>query len=102
MAASANTKQYKVNTAGIQYISLKLVTMLVYLGTRDIASEDVDLRPGDVHLVEEVLIHEQVIALQRIGVHREVFVEVEGNDVGEVESFISVFVDQAFVNTNGC
>ncbi len=61
------------------YASQKAPTLLA----PDRAAGDVGVRRIDVHVVEEVLLHEAPVALQGLGVHRPVFIEVEGHDVLE-------------------
>ena len=52
----------------------------------------------DVDVVEEVLAHEAVVALQLVRLHREVFVEVERDDVLEREALLLVQADQLVVD----
>src|SRR5439155_979403 len=46
---------------------------------------NVDVVPGDVHVPEEVLVHEVVVALRMIRGQADVFVEVERRHAGEVD-----------------
>jgi len=43
-----------------------------------------------------------VIAVNAVRPHRVVLVEIEGHDVGEVEAFVAVHLDQLALDTNWC
>ena len=58
---------------------------------------DVDVRAIDVHMPEEVLVHERVVGLRVVGANADVFIEVEGGDVGPVE----VLLDELAVEWHG-
>ncbi len=62
---------------------------------------DVDVLARDIDVVEEVFVHETVVALELAGVHGEVFVEVEGDDVLEGEIFFLVEADEFGVDGDG-
>ncbi len=62
---------------------------------------DVDVLRKDVHLAEEVMVHEMVVALFRLPFHGHVFVEVEGDDVAEGEPLFPVHPDQFGVELDG-
>ena len=55
----------------------------------------------DVDVVEQVLAHEAHVALQLVRLHREVFVEVERDDVLEREPLFLVQPDQLVVHAHG-
>ena len=66
-----------------------------------VSSGNMDILPRDIHVVEEVLPHEPMIALQRIRLHGIVFVQVERGDVREIEAFFLVHQDQMLVYPDG-
>ena len=57
----------------------------------------VDILPRHVDLLEEVLVHEVVVALEMILRQAHVLVEIEGGYLGEVEPLVLVHADQLFV-----
>src|SRR5690606_17706847 len=68
---------------------------------RQRAVGDVDLFFGYVDMVEQVLAHEPDVALQRVRLHRIVFVEVEGVNVFEAEALV-VHLHQLGIYPRGC
>ncbi len=68
------------------------------LGAGQVAARDVDAGPVHVHLFEQVLPHEPVVAVQAPRRHRVVLIEVEGRDVGPVEALVAMEPDQLAVD----
>src|SRR4029079_17456375 len=54
----------------------------------------------DVDVVEEVLPHVPVVAVDAVGPHRGVLVEIEGHDIREVESFLAMHADELAIHAN--
>jgi len=61
---------------------------------------NVDILPWDVHMVEQMLVHPAVIALQPVGGQSVVFVEIEGHHPRQIEPFIAVHTDQFAVDAH--
>ncbi len=59
---------------------------------------DVDVGRVEVHLPDEVLLHEPAVGVQAGRVHRPVLVEVEGDDVAEGEPLLAVHPHQLAVH----
>ncbi len=56
----------------------------------------------EVDVLEEVLPHEAVIAVQAVAGHRVVLVEIEGDDPGEVEALFAMQANQLAVDPDRC
>ena len=54
----------------------------------------------DVDVVKEILPHEAHITLLRVGFHRVIFIEVEGDHIFETEPFLFVHAHQFLVHLN--
>ena len=74
-----------------------LVASAEGLGIGRHAVGDVDVCVIDIHMPEEVLVHEGVVGLGMVGADANVFVEVEGGDVGPVE----ILLDEMAVEWHG-
>ena len=61
------------------------------------ARGDVDVLLGDVDVLEEVLVHEVVVALRMVLRQAHVLVEIEGGHLGEVEALVLVHPHQFLV-----
>ena len=80
-----DAEQLQVDAARLGDHLLVAPTGLRDLLRRDRAIGDVDVGRVDVHEVEQVLLHEPDVALQVLGPHREVLVEIERDHVLEGE-----------------
>ena len=60
----------------------------IFFGQRAVGNVDVAF--GNVEVIEQMLVHKSNIALQLLGRHRVVFVEIEGDDVLEREAVLLV------------
>ena len=60
-----------------------------------------DRRGGNVEVVEEMLPHEAVVALQGVRLHRPILVEVERDDRLERHPLLAVQADQFVVDADG-
>ena len=65
------------------------------------ARGDVDVLLRDVDVLEEVLVHEVVVALRMVLRQAHVLVEIEGGDLGEVEPLVLVHPHQFLVKPSG-
>ena len=52
-------------------------------------------------MIEKVFIHETNIALQLVGLHGKIFVEIEGDDIGQRQVFFLMHTHQFIVNADG-
>ena len=101
VAAAADAEQEEVEPARALDGALVLGGVALDGLWREVAARDVDLRLRDVDVVEEVLPHEPVVALEILRRHRHVLVDVEGDDVGEVEPFLAVHPDELLIHADG-
>jgi hypothetical protein len=69
---------------------------------RDVATRDVNVGGIDVDVIEQILPHEPVVAVDAVRRHRVVLVEIERDHVGEAQSFLPVASNQLAVNANWC
>ena len=67
---------------------------------RDGAVGKVDRGGWNIEVIEEVLPHEAVVALQRVGLHRPVLVEVERHDRLERHALLAMQPDQLVVHAH--
>ena len=101
MAAPPDAEEDEVEAAGLP--DGVLVGERVRLGplAREVALGDVDLLVGDVDVVEEVLPHKPVVALEALRLDGVVLVEVERRHAGEVEALLAVHADEVLVDADG-
>ena len=71
-----------------------LVGLALGLQVGGVAVEEVDVLPRDVDVVEQVLVHEAVVAFRVLDRQADVFVHVEGDDVPEGKLAGLVHADQ--------
>lgn len=100
MAVPPDAQQDDVQPAEPADLRLEVPAMLVDVLRRHRAVEDVDVMLGDIHVVEEVLGHPAVVALEPIGADTVILVQVEGDDAGEVEPLFAVHPDQLPVDAD--
>jgi hypothetical protein len=101
VAAPADSQDLQVDPPGGSDGLLVGPAMCLQLRRGKVAPGQVDLVPGDVHVVEEVLPHVAVVALRVVGREAQVLVEVEGGDPGEVQSFLPVHPHERVVQAQG-
>ena len=101
VAAAPDPQELKVDPADLPDTTLELPAVRLDLRLRYVAARDVAVVRGDVHMVEQVLPHVAVVAVDAPGPHREVLVEVERDDVRKVESFIPMESDELPVHPDG-
>ena len=100
VAGLPDPQELEIDAAGVGDRALVVATVSLDLVAWNVAAGDVHVLPGDVHVVEEVLPHEPVVAVQALGRHRVVLVEVEGHDVGEIETCLAMQADQLAIDAN--
>ncbi|MCS4198969.1 hypothetical protein GGP93_000372 [Salinibacter ruber] len=101
MAGAPDAEQHEVDSAGLFDLVLVLHAVALHGVRRNVAAGNVDLVRRNVDVVEEVLVHEPVVALQAARVHRVVLVEVKRYHVREVEPVIPAHADELLVHADG-
>ena len=94
VSRSADAEDLEIDAADELYRFLVAVALVLGDPARKVPAGDVDIFRSDVELREEVLPHEPMVGVKASRVHREVFVEIEGDHVGEGEPFLPVHPDQ--------
>ncbi len=102
VAVAADAQKLDVDAAGLVDSGFVAAAMIGHLVGRNRAVGNVDVVARDVDVVEEMLVHPAVVALQGLRVEAVVFVEVKGNDVGEVETFVAMHANQIAIHADGC
>src|SRR5690625_3544803 len=69
---------------------LVLAAVCGHFLTGQVAARDIEVLGPDIYMVEEVFGHEAAEAMDTVGVHRIVLIEVEGDDIREVEPLLLV------------
>ena len=100
VAGAADAEDLQIDPTGSPDRLLVLLTggKHVLPGERSIG--DVDRLGGDVEMIEEMLAHEAVVALQRAPIHRPVFVEIKGHNAAERDPFLAMEADQLVVDAD--
>ena len=102
MSAAPDPEQLDVDAARLADVALEIEAMGLHCVLGQVAPGDVALPRRDVDVVEEVLAHVAVVAVNAPGPHGEVLVKVEGRHVGEVEPLVAVKTNQLPVHADGC
>ena len=102
VAAAPDAEQQQVQAARALDQPLVLGGVGLDLLRGEVAARNVDVLRRHVDVVEEVLPHEPVVALQAVRRHRDVLVDVERDHVREVEPLLLVHPDQLLVDADGC
>ena len=56
----------------------------------------------DIDVIEKMFLHKAHVALKVFRLHRIVFVEIEGHDIGKRQTFFLVHADQFGINAGWC
>ena len=101
MAGAADTEQLNVNAP--QSVNLLLIVGAVglYFIHGKGSVRDMDVFFFNIDEVEKILLHKADVALLSIGLHRVIFIQVEGDDVVETQSFLPMHAHQFVVHLNG-
>jgi hypothetical protein len=90
VTGATDAEDLNVDPAGVADRRLVLAAVLFDLGVGQRAVGNVDVFFEDVDVIEQVLVHESHVALQLIGLHRKVLVEIERHDVAKGEALFLV------------
>src|SRR6185312_13137593 len=101
VAVVTDAQYLQIDAAGFFDHLLVLDAMLLDLVLSPLAVRDMTIGRIDVHLVEQLFLHEAVVALKGIVVDGIVFVEVESDNVPEAEPFVAVQPDQLGIQRLG-
>ena len=92
-----------LNIDSTRFVDLAFVVLAegVHIVALQGAVRNVNVCAVDIHMVEQLLVHETDIALKRIRLHREILVEIERDHVLETEPFLFVQTHQFGVHACG-
>ena len=101
MSGLADSQDLEIDASRLGDRALVFARVRLDLPAREVPPGNVHVAGLDVDVLEEILPHEAVVAVEALGGHRVVLVEVEGHDLGEVESFLAMEPDQLPVDSDG-
>ena len=93
-----DAQDLEVDATDLRDRPLVLRSVRFHLGSRDVPARDVHPLGIDVHVLEQVLPHEPVVAVEALRGHRVVLVQVEGDHLGEIEALVAMEADQLAVD----
>jgi hypothetical protein len=102
VAGLSDPENLKIDSTCFSDRVLVRLALVIDIGAGNVAAGDVDVLGTQVDVVEEILPHEPVIAMDAVRFHRVVLVEVEGHDVGEVEAILAMHLDQLAIDPDWC
>src|SRR5690606_33925699 len=97
MPCPANAQQLKVQSACGFYLRFVCFAILLQLVWRDRAIRNMDIFRFDVHMIEQMLVHEIMIALDIVPFHRVVFIQIEGDHILETEALLPMHADELLI-----
>jgi hypothetical protein len=100
VARLPDPEQLEIDPARVSDRLLVVPAVALRLVARQVAPRHVDVRRVKVHVIYEVIQHKPMIALEITRLHRDVLVEVEGDDAGEVEPLLPVQAGQLPVHAD--
>jgi len=95
VAVSADAEELEVDAACCA--DFFLVAAAEFFGVRCHTVWDMDVFAIDVHMPEEVLVHERMVGLRMVGSDADVFVQIKRGDLRPIE----VLLDELFVEWHG-
>jgi hypothetical protein len=101
VAGAANAEQLQVEATVLFNQLVVALAVSFYLLDGQRAVRNVHVFGPNVHVVEQLLVHEVDVALELVRLHGVVLVEVEGDHVLEAEAFLAVQADKLLVHANG-
>ena len=96
----SDPQDLEVDAARVLDGMLVVAAVRLDLVPRQVAARDVHVLRIEVYVLEEILPHEPVVAVQAVRSHRVVLVEVEGHDVRKIEAFLTMEPDQLAVDAD--
>src|SRR5438552_2945645 len=100
VARLTDTEYLQIDAAAFFYRYLVGLALHFDIVAQNIAARDVDVLRAHVDVVEEILPHEPMIAVDALRPHRVVLIEIERHHIGEIETFLAVHLDQLAVDPN--
>ncbi len=94
VTAPADPEQLQIDAARFRNGTLERRAMLGAFVTRKVAAQKVDVHLRNIHVIEQVFPHVPVIAVNAIGLHGEILIEVEGDHVLEGEALFAMETDE--------
>jgi hypothetical protein len=67
-----------------------------------VTARDVDVLGFDVHVIEEILPHEPVVAVDVVRLHGVILVEIEGHDVGKRQPLLAMHSNELAIHPYRC
>ena len=98
VSVQAHAEQLQVNAA--RRLNGCIVALALPLGVKLRAVRQIDALCRHIHRVEEVFVHEIVIALVVIGCQAAIFVQIEGRAAAEVHITLVIPFNQLLVNAD--
>ena len=98
VSVQTHAEQLQVNAA--RRLDGRIVALALPLGVKLRAVRQIDALCRHIHRVEEVFVHEIVIALFVIGCQAAVFVQIEGRAAAEIHITLVIPFNQLLVNAN--
>jgi hypothetical protein len=81
MAGASDAEQLQIDAARLGNLLFVLLTVGMDLIDRQRSVGNVNVPAGNIDAIEQMFVHEAMVALQLERLHRIVLVEVEGHDV---------------------
>ena len=98
VSVQAHAEQLQVNAA--RRLNGCIVALTLPLGIELCAVRQIDALCRHIHRVEEVFVHEIVIALVVIGCQAAIFVQIEGRAAAEIHITLVIPFNQLLVNAD--
>ena len=98
VSVQTHAEQLQVNAA--RCLDGRIVALALPLGVKLRAVRQIDALCRHIHRVEEVFVHEIVIALVVIGRQAAVFVQIEGRAAAEIHITLVIPFNQLLVNAD--
>lgn len=100
MPSSPHAQNLNIDTARRRDLLLVPGAIIGDLLDLQRAIRNMPIARGDIHEVEQMLAHEPQVALQLIGLHGEVFIEIERHDVRERQTLFAMQPHELIVNAD--
>src|SRR5260221_4780353 len=97
VTSPTNSHDLNIDPAGFLYLALVVSTVFEYLITFGQTGGHMRLFGWQIDMTEELNLHEMPITLRMIGRETIIFIEIEGNNVAERKTFLSIQANQFLV-----